>query len=176
MNMAVPVRPPVHRPGALPRSCSRGDGTPKVIYLHRKTARRAARLVRPDRPGIQAYRCRYGEHYHLGHVRAWRDEMPLDPSQAIAIRRLSAHGEDHATIASAYGVSVRLVSAIVDGRAFPRVTDGPMRCARCRRVDATVSQTITIDGHRWPPTCADCSAKATRIRAVERVEQGQVQA
>lgn len=74
MTMAIEVRPPVIRPGSLPRSCSREDGTPKVSYFHRKAARRAARLVRPDRPGIQAYRCRYGEHYHLGKR---HQELPL---------------------------------------------------------------------------------------------------
>lgn len=176
MNMAVLVRPPVYRPGALPRSCSKEDGQPKVVYLHRKAARRAARLIRPDRPGIQAYRCRHADHYHVGHRRTWREEMPLAPAQAVAIRRLAAAGEPHEAIARAYSIPVDLVVAIAERRVFPRATDGPMRCARCRKVDGTVSQTITLDGTRWPPTCSDCSAKASRIRAAERVELGQVDA
>lgn len=72
MSMAIEVNPPVYRPGSLPRSCSKEDGTPKAIYMHRKQARKAARLLRPDRPGLQAYRCRYFEHYHLGHQKAPR--------------------------------------------------------------------------------------------------------
>lgn len=176
MSMAVPVRPPVIRPGMLPRSCSKEDGTPKVVYLHRKAARRAARLIRPDRPGIQAYRCRYGEHFHVGHRRVWREEMPLAPAQAVAIRRLAAAGETHTAIAEAYSVPVELVDAIAERRVFPRPADGLLRCARCGRSDQTVSQTITIDGTQWPPTCSECAGKAARIRAAERVENGQVTA
>jgi hypothetical protein len=66
--MAVQVR---HMPGAvrLPRSYRRGDGVAKIEYRHRREARRAARLSRLTTPGMQAYSCRYGEHWHVGHRR-----------------------------------------------------------------------------------------------------------
>lgn len=268
--MAIEVRPPVVRPGAMPRSCSREDGTPKVVYLHRKAARRAARLVRPDRPGIQAYRCRYGEHYHLGKrhhadglepVWFWEkvdrsrgpaacwlwmgaisktggygvirgrtysggahrfalehrlgrslapgmvarhrcDNPPccnpdhlaegtvsdnaldaftaghnvpprakLVAAQAVAIRRLLESGEDRHAIAAAFGVSRSTVNDIAAGRSWSHA-DLPLTCARCGRSDQTVSQTLTLSGVPWPPTCSECAAKASRIRAVERVETG----
>lgn len=61
MVMAVDLS--LVRRDTLPRSCARADGTPKVEYVTRDEARRAARLTRRD---LQAYRCPYGEHYHVG--------------------------------------------------------------------------------------------------------------
>ena len=45
-----------------------------------------------------------------------------------------------------------------------------LTCSKCHVTDQTVASTQTRDGRRWPPTCAACSAKAARVRAVERVE------
>lgn len=70
MTMAVRVSPPPVYPGSMPRSCQRADGTPKREYLTRDEARRGARLF--HEADLQAYRCPYGEHYHVGRARKVR--------------------------------------------------------------------------------------------------------
>jgi hypothetical protein len=82
MTMAVAVRVIEWKPGMLPRSCALGDGRPKVQYQHRRQARRAAAFVRRVEPDVQAYRCRYGEHYHVGHRQGWLAKV--EKNQRIA--------------------------------------------------------------------------------------------
>lgn len=49
-----------------------------------------------------------------------------------------------------------------------RPPDKHAHCARCGVADATVAATPVRDGKPWPPTCAECTTKMRRIRAVER--------
>jgi len=59
-------------PSSLPRSCRRGDGTPKRAYRRRRDARRAAIAMRHEDPLIHAYRCAWGLHHHVGHRPSWK--------------------------------------------------------------------------------------------------------
>lgn len=75
-------RLPEHKRGGTQcQRCQHGT------YDTRRAARRAARRHHPNDPGLNAFRCPFGNGWHYGHDNPWLRDQPDHIRQNIAVTR-----------------------------------------------------------------------------------------